>query len=125
MNDGELKNFRKSLAANLEQLIFPILRKLKRRGSALDQRYLELLERNLLELTSGFGSKLINSRWKLTAREIEICNMIRGGLSTKSIADILCVSQRTVEHHRHHIRKKLGLSEPSEDLVEYLTTLSI
>lgn len=119
----EKENLKKSVTTNLEQLILPVLRKLKRRGSELDQRYLDLLEKNFTILTSSFGMKLANPRWKLTAREIEICNMIKNGLATKTIADVLSVSQRTVEHHRNHIRQKLGLAKNGGNLISYLQNI--
>ncbi|MBI5024699.1 MAG: PAS domain S-box protein [Candidatus Omnitrophica bacterium] len=119
----EKETLKKNIMTNLEQLILPVLRKLKRRGSQLDQRYLELLERNFLGLTSSLGMKLVNPRWKLTAREIEVCGMIKNGLATKTIADMLCVSQRTVEHHRNHIRKKLGVTRIGINLNSYLQSL--
>ena len=119
----EKQNLKESVASNLEKLILPVLKKLKRRGSPLDDRYLEILEKNFIGLTSTFGSKLVNPQWKLTSREVEICNMIKNGLDTKSIADTLCVSERTVEHHRNHIRKKLGVTKNSLNLASYLRSL--
>ncbi len=119
----EKQNLKNSVIVNLEQLIFPILKKLRRRESALDQRYLELLEKNFMALTSSFGSRLTNSQWKLTPREIEISNMVKNGFSTKSIADVLCVSERTVEHHRNHIRKKFKLAKNGINLVSYLKSM--
>ena len=119
----EKQNLKKSVATSLEHLIFPVLERLKRRGSTLDRHYLDLLEKNLLELTSSLGRKLVSAQWKLTPREIEICNMIKNDFSTKRIADTLCVSERTVEHHRNHIRKKLGLAKNNINLVSYLQSL--
>lgn len=119
----EKQNLRNSIQLNLEKLILPVLKRLKRKGNELDQRYLEMLEQNFLNLTSSFGGKMMNPQWGLTAREIEICDMIKNGLSTKAIADILSVSTRTVEHHRDHIRKKLSLDKKGINLVGFLKTL--
>ena len=119
----EKQNLKNSVSTSLEHFVLPVLRKLRRRGSPLDRRYLDLLEKNLSELTSSLGRKLVNAQWKLTPREIEICNMIKNDFSTKAIADTLCVSERTVEHHRNHIRKKLGLAKNNINLVSYLQSL--
>lgn len=51
---------------------------------------------------------------QLTAREIEILNMITRGFVTREIATNLDVSPRTVESHRAHIISKLGTSSVVE-----------
>lgn len=50
----------------------------------------------------------------LTDREITIVKMVAEGKITKEIADILCVSVRTVETYRSRIMKKLGVSNMAE-----------
>jgi DNA-binding NarL/FixJ family response regulator len=86
----------------------PILKKLRLKG--VSPKYIKLLEHNLKELTSSFGSKISQRSAKLTSREIEICGMIKGGLGSKEISELLNVSRQTIEKHRKNIRKKLGLS---------------
>ncbi|MBN1688032.1 MAG: helix-turn-helix transcriptional regulator [Candidatus Omnitrophica bacterium] len=56
----------------------------------------------------------------LTPREIEVCELIRKGLSIKEIAHFLKTSPRTVESHRNHICKKLGFSDKKKNLTSYL-----
>jgi len=51
------------------------------------------------------------ARKALTKRELEIFEMIGRGLSTEKIAKQLFVSQRTVESHRDHIKKKLNIED--------------
>jgi len=75
---------------------------------------------NVNELTSSLGRKLTADILKLTPKEIEICNMIGGGLASKEIADFLSVSYQTVEKHRKDIRKKLGISNKKINLATYL-----
>lgn len=50
----------------------------------------------------------------LTAREREVLQLIAKGKTTKEIASILGVSVKTVETHRQHIVKKLGLRSVAE-----------
>lgn len=48
---------------------------------------------------------------RLTDRELETLEMIGKGVATKLIAERLCISTRTVEAHRAHIKEKLGISD--------------
>jgi DNA-binding NarL/FixJ family response regulator len=47
----------------------------------------------------------------LTAREREVVQMVAEGRSSKEIAGLLGIAPRTVEHHRVHVRHKLGLRD--------------
>ena len=46
---------------------------------------------------------------QLTGREREVLRLVAEGLSTKEIAARLSISARTVETHRAHLMRKLGL----------------
>ena len=118
------KKIEEDVINSIEHLICPILEKLRRKGTSLDRRNIDLLQQSLLEITKGFGRRILDKRWKLSAREIEICHMIKSGLTTKEIADLLCSSVRTIEHHRNHIRKKIGISQKNVDLTVYLRSFS-
>jgi len=47
--------------------------------------------------------------FKLTERELEVTKLILKEKSNNEISEILCCSKRTVETHRTHIMKKLGI----------------
>ena len=47
----------------------------------------------------------------LTAMERAILHMVAEGLQTKEIADAMGATVKTVEHHRQHLRDKLGLHD--------------
>jgi DNA-binding CsgD family transcriptional regulator len=53
---------------------------------------------------------------------VKICNMIRNGLQTKEIAELCTISLATVNRHREHIRRKLGITNSKRNLVTYLQT---
>ncbi len=50
----------------------------------------------------------------LTKREQEILNLIASGMKNIEIAEHLHLSYRTVENHRYHISKKLGVNSSAE-----------
>lgn len=108
---------------NVDQLLLPLVSKLKNTGPQMDKAYLSLLEDTLKQLTSSFGSNLARRMPRLTPRENEICNMIRSGLSSKEIARILNISYRSVETYRNYIRKKLGIINKKINLTTFLSTL--
>jgi DNA-binding NarL/FixJ family response regulator len=55
---------------------------------------------------------------KLSSRQREVLQLVAEGRNTKEIAQILHVSPRTVEFHRHRIMEALGLHGTAE-LVQY------
>ena len=54
----------------------------------------------------------------LTPRQREVLQLVAEGQSNKRIASILGVSIKTVEHHKHNIRRKLRL-ETTAELTRY------
>ncbi|MCA9401329.1 MAG: GAF domain-containing protein [Candidatus Omnitrophica bacterium] len=119
----EKNQIKQDIISNVEEMLLPLLNKMKRKSHGEDAQTLKLLEQHLKNLTSGFALKISDKRWKLTPKEIEICDMIKNRMSSKDIAGLLNVSTRTVEIHRNHIRKKLGISQKSVNLTTYLQSI--
>jgi len=61
---------------------------------------------------------------ELTPREIEICNLVKDGLTCKDIAGVYDISEQTVIKHRKKIRKKLGIGGQKINLISYLKSMS-
>jgi DNA-binding NarL/FixJ family response regulator len=55
----------------------------------------------------------------LTPREKEVLQLVAEQNSNAEIAQKLFISRRTVEIHRSHIMRKLGLHRPQVDLIRY------
>ena len=55
---------------------------------------------------------------ELTAREREVLKLIAEGNSNQDIADLLCLSRKTVETHRGNVMDKLDMHKVT-DLVKY------
>ncbi len=50
----------------------------------------------------------------LTPREREILQLITSGMRNREVAEMLCISVRTVEKHREHLMRKLGFQTVQE-----------
>jgi len=57
------------------------------------------------------GASLLD---RLSDRELEVFQLIGRGMSTRAIADALFLSVKTIETHREHIKRKLGLTSAPE-----------
>ena len=61
-------------------------------------------------LLQGKKASAIRSSWEtLTQREREILKLVAEGHKNKEIADLLCISLKTVEKHRANLMEKLDL----------------
>lgn len=60
--------------------------------------------------TSGTGSPLE----RLSDRELEVFQLIGQGMRTRQIAERLCLSIKTIESYREHIKHKLDLQNSTE-----------
>ena len=107
---------------NVEYMIRPLIEKLKACCLGKESAFIEMIETNITELTSPFGKTLARNFIRLSPKEITVCNMIKNGLDTKEIANLLHLSVKTVETHRKNIRKKLGISKSHENLFTCLTS---
>ena len=116
----EKNQFKKTVSNKVNKLLIPLLKTLGQKATGIEGKYLDLLEKNLSEITSGLGIPLSKQHLALSSRELEVCNMINGGLRTKEIASFLNLSIKTVDTHRHNIRKKLGIRRKATNLTTYL-----
>lgn len=122
--ETEKLQIKRQISINAEKLILPILRKLQAKGHSIDCRYIALLESNIRALVSKFGAELVNGPARFSPKEVELCSMIKSGLSSKDIAELLHISIRTVDTHRNRIRKKLGITSRDINLSTHLQNLT-
>jgi PAS domain S-box-containing protein len=114
----EKRKIQDDIMANVHLTITPILEKLRLEKVA--QRQVAMLRHHISDITSSFGSEVTKKKMNLTTREIDICNMVKAGLSNKDISQLQNISQKTVEGHRKRIRQKLGLTGKKINLTSYL-----
>jgi PAS domain S-box-containing protein len=117
----EKRRIEDDIRNNADLVLSPILEKLK--NDKAISKYANLLQHHLEGLTSSYGRKLRKDSAKLTPRQIEVCNLIKGGLISKDISRLLNISYQTVEKHRKNIRHKLGISNKGINLTSFLREL--
>lgn len=66
-------------------------------------------------------NKSIEDRFKLSKREIEVVQEVVLGLTNKTIADRLFVSEKTVKFHLTNIYKKFGVTSRAQLMVKVMT----
>lgn len=116
----EKRSLERRLTANVDRLILPLMKKIGRAAGVEGRSAVNALEASLRELTSPFGEGLSRPLYRLSPREMEVCGLIRRGLGTKEIAQLLKSSEATVENQRNSIRKKLGISRKTVNLSTFL-----
>ncbi|GAB6059524.1 helix-turn-helix transcriptional regulator [Desulfonatronum parangueonense] len=108
--------------------VLPALDRMARESSPeMRDTLRQMIEARIDEISSGTSPRSAGSAGgasrlllKLTQREIEICNLIRMGSSTRDIADFLNTSFDTVQTHRKNIRRKIGLKGRKVSLYSFL-----
>jgi len=120
--EEEKVKIKKEVANTIDKIILPSLNKLINSDGTLNAQYHAHLKNNIQELANSTGG-ILHAYSKLSPREMEICNLIRNGSSSKEIANNLHISLVTVNKHRERIRRKLGISNKNINLTSYLKNL--
>ena len=121
--EAEKNALKQQIVTNVEQAIIPILVRLKESSLPSQTRNFEILEKDLREIASPFLGSLKSSYTKLSPRELEVCRLVKNGMTSKEIAEALNLSLMTVHKYRELIRKKLGLVNLGTNLQTYLQSL--
>ena len=118
--EGERQEYKQQICQDIEQVVIPVLARLQEKVGPSHAGALEALQDNL-KTTLAKDVDVFRERYaKLTPRELEICDMIKEGLSSKEISESLNLSLLTVHKHREEIRRKLGITNKNVNLGTYL-----
>ena len=123
---SEREKFEENALSHIRSLVSPYLERLK--NTDLDSQQsslLDIVEANLLEITSQFSGTLYSSSLGLTRREMEVAALIKTGKTNAEIAVLINISEHSVSFHRQNLRKKLGLLGRKVNLVAYLNEISL
>jgi DNA-binding NarL/FixJ family response regulator len=105
---------KRSSAADLARAVREVAAGRRYLSPALSERAIEAYVRYVEEVKDTTE----DPQATLTPREREVLYLVAQGNTTAEIAAQLVISPRTVEVHRANVRRKLGLSSPT-DLIRY------
>ncbi|MGD9302709.1 MAG: LuxR C-terminal-related transcriptional regulator, partial [Desulfobacterales bacterium] len=115
----------KKVLSNVKELVLPYVEKLKNsRLRPKDKTLAEIIENHLNNIISPLLQKFTNAKILLTPQEIQVAALVKDGKTSKEIADILNVSEATVNFHRKNLRDKFGLKGKQANLRSYLLSIS-
>jgi DNA-binding CsgD family transcriptional regulator len=115
----------KNVLTNVKELVLPYVEKLKEVPlKPRNKTLVEIIENHLKDIISPLLQKFSNAQIILTPQEIKMVTLIKDGKSSKEIADILAISETTVNFHRKNLRKKFGLKNRQMNLRSYLMSMS-
>jgi len=105
--------------------VLPYVEKLKNsRLKPRDKTLVEIVETHLNDVISPLLQRFANAKILLTPQEMQVANLVKDGKTSKEIADILNVSEATVNFHRKNLRIKFGLTHQKTNLRSYLISMS-
>jgi PAS domain S-box-containing protein len=109
---------------NVDQLVLPFFSKLREKNTSFNQdSIIKSIESTLRQINSPFAHRITALYSKLTPAEIQVANLIKNGHSSKEIASLLHISDKTVYTHRRNIRKKSGITNQKVNLQTILQQL--
>jgi DNA-binding CsgD family transcriptional regulator len=118
------KEMEDNVLTNVKEMIAPYVKKIKRTKLNDQQKtLLNIVESNLNEIISPFSRKMSLKFLNLTPTEIHVANLIRYGIDSKEIADIMDLSPRTIYNHRKNIRKKFRIKNKKTNLRSHLLSI--
>ncbi len=118
--DKGKKKLEERVDQTVNNKVMPIIKSFQRK----DKSNRPLLE---IDVIAGYLESLTtnssidqNIHLSLSDTEMKIATMIKNGLSSKKISDMLYISLETVKTHRKNIRRKLNLQKSGMNLNSYL-----
>ena len=123
--EQDKRELEKKVLTNIKDLVMPYVGKLKNsRLKPKDKTLVEIVETHLNDVISPLLQRFANAKIILTPQEMQVAGLIKDGKTSKEIADILNVSETTINFHRKNLRAKFGLTNQRTNLRSYLLSIS-
>ncbi|MBX7156319.1 MAG: tetratricopeptide repeat protein [Candidatus Kapaibacterium sp.] len=103
----QITEARYSPTRNAQKILDSVISDLHRYGRSKES-WRDFIE-HFDDVHDGFSAKLHKLHPTISSMEMKICTLLKLRLCTKDIASVLNIGTRTVENHRHRLRKKLHL----------------
>ena len=121
MEDAK-RELEENVVSNIRVLVMPHVKKLARHSLvSMEKVQVDAIEAGLQNVASPFLRDL--GQFGLTPTEIQVANHVRDGRTTKEIIELMHSTKDSIDMHRYHIRKKLGLNKAKTNLRSYLLSL--
>jgi DNA-binding CsgD family transcriptional regulator len=123
--DLDRQALERKVLSNVKGLVLPYVEKLK--GARLKPRertLVEIVDAHLQDIISPLLQNIANADVILTPQEMHIAALIKDGQSSKEIAEVLHITEATVNFHRKNLRIKFGLHNRRVNLRSYLLSMS-
>ncbi len=115
----------KKVLTNVKDLVLPYVDKLKNAHlKPKDKTLVEIIDTHLNDVISPLLQSLANAKLILTPQEMQVAGLVKDGKSSKEIANILNVSETTINFHRKNLRAKFGLTNQRTNLRSYLLSIA-
>ncbi len=115
----------RKVLGNVKDLVSPYVEKLKNSRLKPNERTLvDIIDRHLQDIISPLLQRLSNASILLTPQEMQVASLVKDGKTSKEIADVLNVSETTINFHRKNLRIKFGIRNSRTNLRSYLIFIS-
>lgn len=123
--EQDRQDIEQDVLSNIKHLVLPYVEKLKRAPlRAKDKTVVDIINTHLNEVVSPLLHRITNANIILTPQEIQVASLVKDGMSSKEISEVLSVAESTVHFHRKNLRKKLGLKQKGVNLRAHLMSMS-
>lgn len=123
--DQDRQELERKVLSNVKGLVLPYVEKLKSaRLKPRERTLVEIVDAHLQDIISPLLQNIANADIILTPQEMHIAALIKDGQSSKEIAEVLHISEATVNFHRKNLRIKFGLHNRRVNLRSYLLSMS-